>query len=161
MRTDVAVFPLTSGAVSGSSGAAEVHVPWVVAAERLGDGPRASAVTLEADGEAVLARTEVRGLPVGVTMRPELAGSGELLLTPVTLSVGGREMPVELARAAAGRDTDLLDPRVLALDGPGVPSGVKIEAVAVGEEGLDLAVSLPPSALFRRGDAGDTCPTGA
>lgn len=55
VRADLAAAPVTWGLVTGSIGRADVHVPWSVVSDRLGDRASGSEVTVAADGDTVTA----------------------------------------------------------------------------------------------------------
>jgi hypothetical protein len=156
VRADLAAAPITWGLVTGSIGRAEVHVPWSVVADRLGDGAVRSGVTVEAAGDAVVVARERGGLPVRVAMAPGVTGSGDLTLTPVEVSVAGQRVPSSLVGMVTG-DADAIGPRVVPLDGAGVGGGARVVAAAVAEDGLDLSVRLSPTAITSAGGVDEAC----
>lgn len=89
-------------------------------------------------------------------MVPGVTGSGDLILTPVEVSVAGRTVPSSLVGMVTG-DAGAVGPRVVPLDGAGVGGGARVVAVAVAEDGLALSVQLSPAALASSGGRGEAC----
>lgn len=163
--TDTAALPLTAGLATGSIGRATASVPWPAVSQRLSagadgvpgtDDDRDVTAGAGPDGDVVAAVSDgVRAAEV--SFRP-VVGSGGLVLEPQSLTVGGRRVPVVLARAVAGPDAGLLDARAVDLGG-WAPGGDEptVLAADVGEDGLTVTVEIPARALVAA-DGG--CPAG-
>jgi hypothetical protein len=87
-------------------------------------------------------------LPVAATLRPAVGQSGTVELSLVSVSVAGRDVPVELAQAFGGTDSLLSSLSV----GDQFELPYEVTSVDVGGEGLDLRMRLPLSALTSSGD---------
>jgi hypothetical protein len=106
------------------------------------------------DGRLAVVRSAAMG-EIRVLMDLGLAGE-EMVLTPTTVQVAGRQLPVDLvAPMLARRDPELagqLEPRRIPL--PDLPHGLVPDAVAAGPDGLALHASLDPGTLQPAGAAG-------
>lgn len=100
------------------------------------------------DQLAVVRPGVVWGGDLRVLMDLALVGE-ELVLTPTTVEVAGRQLPVALvAPMLAGGDSELagqLDPRHVAL--PDLPHGLAPDTVTAGPDGLVLHASLDTDEL--------------
>lgn len=143
------------GAVHVDGGTARALLPWSLLGERA-SAATGAALELDAGPEGTVRATTSVGLlgrEVDVSLRsaPDLA-DGEVLLEPVAIAVGGRELSLESARRplrALGLD-DVLRPVRLPLDD--VPRGVTPTRLRVVDGGIvvdaDLAaqvVQVPPA----------------
>jgi hypothetical protein len=157
VRTDLQALPVTGGLVTGTAGTAEVHVPWDVAAQRLAEeSPGGREVSLTAAEGVIVAESTSQALPVHVSLVPLVTRAGDLSLTPVGVTVAGREIPVALAQQF-GDAGELLEPRVLPGGVAGGPD-YAITSADVDEGGLTMAVRIPLGALAGTG-GGQPCDT--
>jgi hypothetical protein len=145
---DLAALPVTSGLATGSIGTAEAAIPWRVLEEQAAtQRPEYADLSLTGDDGLVIAEIPGQFLPVTATLQPKVNQSGTIELTLIDLTVAGRDVPPALAQAFGGTDSLLSG---LSEDGPDVP--YEVTSVDVGEDGLDLDMRLPRSALTWSGD---------
>jgi hypothetical protein len=159
VAADLNALPVASGVLTGSIGTATALVPWDVVAERVASRPSedGAAVVRGEDG-LVVVEASVRGLPATMTLLPEVTRAGEVVMTPTGLTVAGREVPLAVARSLGLAD-GLAEARVLKA-AQGVGTSYEATSVAVTNEGLELSMRLPFSALTPSGDS-QACPAEA
>lgn len=155
VRADLRSLPVTAGLLTGSVGTASVSLPWQVAEQRFADqSTEAPEVSMSAADGLVIIETSVRSLPVQVAMLPDVSPAGDLVLSPVELTVAGRSVPPALASNVGGAG-EMLQRRTLAGDVAAGP-GYRMTSVTVAEDGLEMDVRLPMRALSGSGD-GQPC----
>ena len=139
------------GEVRLRAGTASALLPWPLLAERASAAAGAS-LDLDAGPDGtVRATTGVRvlGRDVDVSLRsdPEL-GDGEVLLRPVAIAVGGRELSLDSARRPLGALglEEVLRPVRLPLDD--VPEGVSPTRLRVVEDGVVVDADLTARELL-------------
>ena len=115
--------------------------------------PQYADLSLTGDDGLVIAEIPGQFLPVTATLQPEVNRAGTIELSLLDLTVAGRDVPPALALAFGGTDSLLSG---LSEGGPDVP--YEVTSVDVGDDGLDLEMRIPLSALTWSGD-GSQCAT--
>lgn len=156
IEADINALPVTTGVLTGSIGTATATVPWDVMADRAVSGASPGAlVSLRGEDGRVVVEASVRGLPATVTLLPEVTRDGEVVLSPTSLTVAGREVPLAVARSLGVAD-GLAESRILQGAQEFGPA-YEVTAVSVTDAGLELGMRLPLSALSSTGESQE-CP---
>lgn len=140
---------VTTGGHS-SGGSATATIGYGQLAERLGGGIAGLRPGPDGAGGLTLTGT-LAGIPLPVTVHARIAtGAGKLTVTPTGIVILGQDFPVDrlAARKNSPQSAELarkLAPRTVTV--PQLPSGVRLDGVTAGADGLRLALSISGAAV--------------